>query len=63
MEETNYYDIKMDKDKWEFDREVVKTFSYTQNGLILEMTKAQKYQSLKNRDFKPTVYMYEYKFY
>lgn len=61
--ETNYYDIKEDEDKWEFDREVVKTFSYTQNGLILEMIKLQKHQSLKNRDLKPTVYRYEYEFY
>ncbi len=61
--ESNYYDIKMNEDKWEFDREVITTYSYTQDGLILEKTNVTKYQSLKNRDFKPTVYRYEYEFY
>jgi hypothetical protein len=63
VQEINYYDIKVNEDKWECDREVDTTYIYTQNGLILEKTNVTKYQSLKNIDFKPTVYRYEYEFY
>jgi hypothetical protein len=63
IKETNYYEIKEADDKWEFNREVIKTYSYTKNGLIAEKTELTKYQSLKNRDFIPTVYSYEYEFY
>lgn len=63
VKETNCYDIKIDEDKWLFEREVVTTFSYYQNGLIKEKTNVEKYQSLNKRDFKPSVYRYEYEFY
>jgi hypothetical protein len=63
VKETHYYDIKMNEDKWEFDRIVVTTYIYNQHGLILEKTNVTKHQSLKNREFKPTVYRYEYDFF
>jgi hypothetical protein len=63
IQETNFYDIKMNEDKWTFDREVITTYTYTKEGLILKKNKAEKDQSLKDRDFKPTAYRYEYEFY
>jgi hypothetical protein len=63
IKETNFYDIKMNEDIWTFDREVITTYTYLQEGLILKKTKVEKYQSLKDRDFKPTTYRYEYEFY
>jgi hypothetical protein len=63
VRETNYYDLKITEDKWVFDREVITTYNYYQNGLIQEKTSVTKYQSLNNRDCKPTVYRYEYEYY
>ena len=63
VKETNFYDIKITEDKWVFDREVLTTFSYYQNGLIQEKTNVTKYESQKNRNFKPIFYRYEYEFY
>jgi hypothetical protein len=63
IKETNYYDIKINEDKWTFNREFVTTYTYTQEGLILKKSKLEKYQSLRDRYFKPTIYRYEYEFY
>lgn len=63
VQEINYYDIKVNGDKWEFDREVITTYSYIKDGLITEKTNMTIYHSLTNREFKPTVYRYEYEFY
>jgi hypothetical protein len=60
---TNYYEITMDDGKWEFNIEVVTKYSYYGNGLVQEKSNRTNYKSLNNRDYKTTVYRYEYEFY
>lgn len=63
VRETNYYDIKMDKDKWKFNREVVKTYTYYQNGLVKEKVSITKHHKLSDSNFTETVSRYKYEFY
>lgn len=65
IKEINYYDFKLQQGIWKHGREVITTFSYMNDGLILSKTKETKFLMLTQKDTIPnvTIYKYEYEFY